>query len=163
MKTAASVDLLGGERVGIAGSRLDRSSYVIAMFANELNAGRVLKIVQFDLQTPTDSKVDGKRERKESKSDSKSHAQTTSVTHTFLRIEWFRPMPVERKSSSLAKLQRKLAPRFYLDNPYDNVMFQWIPIQRVVCRFAPRFTTTARADRRIFVACLLPRKVNLEV
>lgn len=135
-----------GERFGTIGSRNERSSFVVAWFAGELQAGRLLRIVQFPLNLPRARA--GQPDEKDEKKQQAVGVQ--QVPHTFVQVRWFRP-----------HRDHKLVPEFKLDNPYDNLALQWLPLHRIACRVAPRFT--ARGATRTLIACLLPRKPVLFV
>lgn len=147
---ANSADLLG-EPFGVRGSRRERSSWILTMFGGELQAGQILRIIQFGLPIP-DSKA--------AASDAKSEQKKVSVVqHTFARVEWYKPF--NNATTEVDGLQSQLAPQFYLDKPYENLVFQWLPVQRILCRCAPLMTT--RGNSRVFVACPLPRKISLDL
>ena len=125
-------------------------------------------IVQFDLRLPESGQqlaLANEKERAETSQD-RMHAiqqarkdiQTRpAVTHTWLNIEWYKP--VGGASTEVDARQLAMAPTFYQDRLYDNAVYRWLPVQLVLGRFAPLFTGTPSA--RTFSVCLLPRKVSL--
>jgi hypothetical protein len=136
-----------GERFGTVSSKRERSSFVAAYFGGRLLVGRCLQFIQFSLSLP-------KPLADEKKADKKS-AAAHDVVHNWVQVRWFKPV-----SSSKAAAD-SVVPEFYLDDPYPDARYQWVPVQRIVCRVAPRITT--RGEKRVVIACLLERKPSLRV
>lgn len=106
-----------GERFGTVNSKRERS-FVAAYFGGRLLVGRCLQFIQFSLSLP---KLD------EKKGDKKS-AAAHDVVHNWVQVRWFKPV-----SSSKAAAD-SVVPEFYLDDPYPDARYQWVPVQHRLSR-----------------------------
>lgn len=182
--TVASKCTFVGEPMGVEGNeRTTQWCNVMALFGHKHAAGKIQRIARIDLRLPENTaqfrlarELVTERtppERKAAIANAQHDWHQRAVTrHWWLQVQWHRSAQQEAEASpEFDEVDQRLfamAPQFLANEFETNLIDQWLPVQSVLCGFAPLVHELPPRDRapgrhapkQIMTACMLPRRIS---
>lgn len=151
--TVASKCTFVGEPMGVEGNeRTTQWCNVMALFGHKHAAGKIQRIARIDLRLPENTaqfrlarELVTERtppERKAAIANAQHDWHQRAVTrHWWLQVQWHRSAQQEAEASpEFDEVDQRLfamAPQFLANEFETNLIDQWLPVQSVLCGFAP--------------------------
>lgn len=160
-----------GERISVQGSRTDPGSYICVRGPDrpdQLVPGIVQRIHKISFSLPKSAAEFELAYANPPKPGSKEARDAIlyrkNVDHCFLQVEWLQPVDCKSHFAGwddLDEYGNNIAPLCWIDpKKYRGAPdSQWLPVQRVLCRWAPVQGREQDNEHEMFSVCRLPRQV----